>query len=131
MKVSAMLLGSLVIFGAAASAQEKAPTPAAELGFSYSYTRVNPGGAISSTNANGGYGYAEYNFNRVFGLVAELGANHTGAAGNTLLGTQRSSICLDRGSTGGSHDSRRTYRLYSAARDSPTVSTPILQLPAC
>jgi hypothetical protein len=61
MRVSAMLLGSLVIFGAAASAQEKAPTPAAELGFSYSYTRVNPGGAISSTNANGGNRHAEYN----------------------------------------------------------------------
>ena len=131
MKVSAMLLGSLVIFAAAAGAQEKAPTPTAELGFTYSYTRVNPGGAVSSANANGGYGYGEYNVNRVFGLVAELGANYTRAAGNTLLGTQRSSICLDRGSTGGSHDSRRTYRLYSAARDSPTVSTPILQLPAC
>jgi hypothetical protein len=86
MKVSAMLLGSLVIFGAAASAQEKAPTPAAELGFSYSYTRVNAGGAISSANANGGYGYGEYNVNRVVGLVAELGANYTGAAGKTLLG---------------------------------------------
>ena len=86
MKVSAMLLGSLVIFGVAASAQEKAPTPTAELGFSYSYTRVNPGGAISSANANGGYGYAEYNLSRVFGLVGELGANYTGAAGKTLLG---------------------------------------------
>ena len=61
MKVSAMLLGSLLIFGAAASAQEKAPTPTAELGFSYSYTHVNPGGAISSTNANGGDRHAEYN----------------------------------------------------------------------
>jgi opacity protein-like surface antigen len=80
-----MLLGSLVIFGAAASAQEKAPTPAAELGFSYSYTRVNPGGATSSASANGGYGYGEYNVNRVFGLVAELGANYTGAAGKTPL----------------------------------------------
>lgn len=86
MKVSAMLLGSLVIFGAAASAQENAPTPVAEVGFSYSYTRVNPGGAIRSTNANGGYGYTEYNFNRVFGLVAELGANYTGTASNALLG---------------------------------------------
>jgi opacity protein-like surface antigen len=85
MKVSAILLGSLAIFGAA-SAQEKAPTPSTELGFSYSYTRVNPGGTISSANASGGYGYAEYNVNRVFGLVAELGANYTGSAGKTLLG---------------------------------------------
>ena len=86
MKVTARLLGSLLIFGAAASAQEKAPTPTAELGFSYSYTRVNPGGAVSSANANGGYGYGEYNVSRVVGLVAELGANYTGAAGKTELG---------------------------------------------
>jgi hypothetical protein len=86
MKVSVMMLGSLVIFGAAASAQEKAPTPTAELGFNYSYTRVNPGGSVSSANANGGYGYGEYNVNRVLGLVAELGANYTGTAGKTLLG---------------------------------------------
>jgi hypothetical protein len=45
----------------------------AEVGFNYSYTRVNPGGAVPPTNANAGYGYAEYSFNRVFGLVAELG----------------------------------------------------------
>src|SRR3974390_579396 len=86
MKVRAMVLGSLVMFGAAAGAQEKAPTSTPELGFTYSYTRVNPGGGISSANANGGYGYAEYNVNRVFCLVAELGANHTGDAGKTLLG---------------------------------------------
>jgi len=86
MKAIAMVLGSLVMFGAAAGAQEKTPTSTTELGVSYSYTRVNPGGAISSANANGGYGYAEYNVNRVFGLVAELGASHTGDAGKTLLG---------------------------------------------
>ena len=60
MKVSAMLLGSLVIFHVAVRAQEKAPSRV-ELGFSYSYTHVNPGGAISSTNANGGDRHAEYN----------------------------------------------------------------------
>jgi hypothetical protein len=32
-----------------------------ESGFSYSYTHVNPSGAISSTKANGGDRYAEYN----------------------------------------------------------------------
>src|SRR5215472_15640162 len=98
MKVSAMLLGSLVIFGAAASAQEKAPTPNAELGFSYSYTRVNPGGAISSANANGGYGYAEYNVNRVLGLVGELGATYTGARSKTassLHGASATTWCRD------------------------------------
>jgi hypothetical protein len=60
MKVSTMQLGSLVIFHVAVRAQEKASSRM-ELGFSYSYTHVNPGGAISSTNANGGDRHAEYN----------------------------------------------------------------------
>jgi opacity protein-like surface antigen len=62
------------------------PTPAAEVGFSYSYTRANPGGILSGANANGGYGYVEYNFNKVLGLVADLGANHVGSAGGVQLG---------------------------------------------
>ena len=73
MKRYAILLGTLLVFGVVASAQETAPTPTAEVGFSYSYTRVNPGGALSSANANGGYGYVEYNFNKVVGLVADAG----------------------------------------------------------
>jgi len=83
MKRYAILLGTLLVFGVVASAQETAP--AAEVGFSYSYTRVNPGGALSSANANGGYGYVEYNFNRVVGLVADLGANYVGNVGGVQL----------------------------------------------
>ncbi len=56
------------------------------MGFSYSYTRVNPGGSLSGANANGGYGYVEYNFNKVLGLVADLGANHIGNADGVQLG---------------------------------------------
>jgi hypothetical protein len=47
------------------------------VGVTYSYTRVNPGGTLSGANANGGYGYVEYNFKKV-GLVADLGANYVG-----------------------------------------------------
>jgi hypothetical protein len=54
------------------------------VGFSYSYTRVNPDGILSGANADGGYGYVEYNFNKVLGLVADLGANHAGNAGGNL-----------------------------------------------
>jgi len=86
MKTNVILAGTLLVFGVAASAQETAPTPKAEVGFSYSYTRVNPGGTLSSGNANGGYGFVEYNFNKVVGLVAELGANYTGNAGRVQLG---------------------------------------------
>ncbi len=80
-----LLLGTLLMSGIVASAQESAPTPVVETGFSYSYTRVNPGGNISAYNANGGYGYAEYNVNKVVGLVAELGADYAGTAGGLQL----------------------------------------------
>jgi opacity protein-like surface antigen len=84
MKSLAILAGALVAFGTLASAQEVS-TPVAEVGLSYSYTRVNPGGTLSSYNANGGYGYAEYNFNKVFGLVGELGANRVGTVNTVPL----------------------------------------------
>ena len=84
MKSTVMLGGVLLLSGVSACAQEVS-TPVAEVGLSYSYTRVNPGGTLSSYNANGGYGYAEYNFNKTFGLVAELGANHVGDAGGVQL----------------------------------------------
>jgi opacity protein-like surface antigen len=85
MKSIAVFAGVLLVGEAIASAQE-ASTPVAEVGLSYSYTRVNPGGTLSSYNANGGYGYAEYNFNRVLGLVGELGANHVGTVNSVQLG---------------------------------------------
>lgn len=84
MKSKVILVAALLAFGVMASAQET--TPVAEAGLSYSYTRVNPGGALSSYNANGGYGYAEYNFSKVFGLVADLGANYVGNAQGVHLG---------------------------------------------
>jgi opacity protein-like surface antigen len=77
MKSNVFLLGAILALGVMASAQESS-TPVAEVGLSYSYTRVNPGGTLSSYNANGGYGYAEYNVNKVLGIVAELGANQVG-----------------------------------------------------
>jgi opacity protein-like surface antigen len=84
MKSSVILFGALVLSGVVASAQET--TPLTEVGLSYSYMRVNPGGTLSSYNANGGYGYAEYNFSKVFGLVGELGANYVGSANGVYLG---------------------------------------------
>jgi opacity protein-like surface antigen len=85
MKTNLILLGTLLVSGVAANAQETAPTPVAEVGFSYSYTRVNPGGSLSGYNANGGYGYVEYNVNKIVGLVADLGANYVGNAGGLQL----------------------------------------------
>jgi len=49
MKSNAILCGALLLSCVVASAQEK--TPLAEVGLSYSYMRVNPGGTLSSFNA--------------------------------------------------------------------------------
>lgn len=77
MKLRTIILGAIVISGAAAYAQE-ATTPLIETGADYTFTRVNPGGNLTSYTANGGSGFVEYNLNHVVGLVADLGANYIG-----------------------------------------------------
>jgi opacity protein-like surface antigen len=77
MKLRTIILGAIVTSGIAAYAQE-ATTPLIETGVTYSFTRVNPGGNLSSYSANGGSGFVEYNLNHVVGLVADLGANYIG-----------------------------------------------------
>jgi hypothetical protein len=86
MKSNAILLGTFLTFGMLASAQETVETPKIEVGLSYSFTRVNPGPELSSYNANGGYGDVEYNFNKVFGFVADVGANYVGADNGVQIG---------------------------------------------
>ncbi len=80
-----ILFGTLLAVGMAANAQETAETPKWEIGANYTYTRVNPGGALDSYNSNGGSAYAEYNFNKVFGLVADLGGTHAGTDNGIAL----------------------------------------------
>jgi len=87
MKMTTLLAGVLFASGVIATAQEKAPTPVAEVGFNYSYARVNPGGALSSFNQSGGSGYVAYNINRVVGVVADLGAYHNGSISNIQSGS--------------------------------------------
>ncbi len=77
MKLRTIILGAMVTSGIAAYAQE-ATTPLIETGLDYSFTRVNPGGSLTSYMANGGSGFVEYNLNHVVGLVADLGANYIG-----------------------------------------------------
>lgn len=81
----AFVWGTLLIAGLTASAQEVSETPRAEVGVDYTYIRVNPGGSLGSFNQNGGSAYAEYNFNRVFGLVADLGGSYVGTANGYSL----------------------------------------------
>jgi outer membrane immunogenic protein len=78
MKLRVLLFASVFASAVVASAQESVPTPKAEVGLNYSYTRVNPGSGFGSYNANGGFGDVEYNINKTFGVVGELGANYAG-----------------------------------------------------
>ena len=73
-----ILVGMFLAAGVAASAQEIAETPKAEIGVNYTYIRVNPGGSLGGFNENGGSAYAEYNLNKVVGLVADLGGTYAG-----------------------------------------------------
>jgi len=85
MKLRVLLFASAFASAMVATAQESAPTPKAEVGLNYSYTRVNPGSGFGSYNANGGFGDVEYNFNKYFGAVAELGGNYVGATNGLAL----------------------------------------------
>ena len=78
MKAYTFLLGLLFVSSVVVNAQEKAPTPQVEVGFTYGFARVNPGGNAADFTQNGGSGQVEYNINRVVGLVADLGAYHNG-----------------------------------------------------
>jgi len=84
MKLYTIVLGTILVSGLTVSAQEN-ETPVTEVGLTYSFTRVNPGGSLSSYTANGGSGTFEYNVNRFVGLVADLGANYVGNVNGVLL----------------------------------------------
>jgi outer membrane immunogenic protein len=85
MKLRVLLFASVFASAVVATAQESAPTPKAEVGLNYSYTRVNPGNGLGSYNANGGFGDVEYNINKTLGVVAELGGSYTGTGGGLQL----------------------------------------------
>jgi hypothetical protein len=85
MQKKLVLLGTLLLAGMVASAQESPETPKAEVGLNYSYTRINPGGTFSGYNANGGFADVAYNFNRSFGFVADLGGSFSGTQDGLAL----------------------------------------------
>jgi outer membrane immunogenic protein len=74
-----------MISGTVAMAQESS-TPQVEVGLNYSFNRIMPGGGLSAYTSNGGFGDVEYNIDRHFGLVADLGANHVGDANGISIG---------------------------------------------
>ncbi len=57
--------------------------PRVEAFFGYSYIWMHPFGSLNSYNNNGGSFNLAYNFNRYFGLFADLGGYHAGDVGGT------------------------------------------------
>jgi len=78
MKLRVLLFTPLFASAVVATAQETVVTPKVEAGLNYSFTRVNPPAGFGAYNANGGFGDVEYNVNKFFGAVADLGANYAG-----------------------------------------------------
>jgi len=62
----------LVFTAAVVNAQEHT-TPAVETGMNFSFTTLYPGSGVPSLTSTGGTGTVEYNLNRTFGVVADLG----------------------------------------------------------
>ena len=67
--IVAMALG----MGSTAFAQDEASTPKYEIGVNYSWLYVNSSANDNQRTGNGGSGYFEYNLNRSWGLVADVG----------------------------------------------------------
>src|SRR5947207_8135492 len=62
----------LVFTAAVASAQESS-TPVVETGMNFSLSSLHPGSGVPSFTSTGGTGTVEYNINRTFGVVADVG----------------------------------------------------------
>src|SRR6516162_6106019 len=71
--------------GSTASAQDETSTPKYEIGLLYSGIHVNSSQNDSQRTGNGGAGYFEYNLNRNWGLVADLGCYANTGKGNRLF----------------------------------------------
>jgi opacity protein-like surface antigen len=68
----------LVFAAAVVRAQEKT-TPVVETGLNFSLTNLYPGSGVPSFTSIGGSGTVEYNINRTFGVVADLGGYRNNA----------------------------------------------------
>ncbi|HWY67735.1 MAG TPA: hypothetical protein VNX88_03670 [Terriglobales bacterium] len=75
MKKTSIIIALLVLVGTVAFAQE---VPKEELYLGYSFLRVNSATIVPAFTANGGIGTIQYNFNKNFAAVADLGGYHNG-----------------------------------------------------
>jgi hypothetical protein len=88
MKKNPLCLGLVLLLATSVLAQE---VPRAEVYLGYSYARFNPVKNINAINSNGGLGAFQYNFNKNFAVVGELGGSSNGnitAFGSDFPGDQ-------------------------------------------
>jgi outer membrane immunogenic protein len=72
-----IMLGVMLLFSSAASAQGEGAK--AEVFAGYSYIRANPGFGEPSFNMNGGSASVSFNPSSSFGIVADFGGYHAGS----------------------------------------------------
>lgn len=82
MKKWALLLGAILLFSVAASAQEE--NPKAEVFAGYSYDRLNATG-LPGFDANGGSASVSLNPSSRFGVVADFGGYHVDKIGSVYV----------------------------------------------
>ena len=80
--LSGVVLGVVLLFSSAASAQDE--NPKAEVFAGYSYVRVNASGA-PGFNMNGGSASISFNPSSSFGIVADFGGYHVGNSGGVSV----------------------------------------------
>jgi len=71
--MGASVLGTVLACGATAFAQDEVSTPKTEIGLGYSGIHVSASDTVYQRSGNGGFGYLEYNVNKVVGVVADFG----------------------------------------------------------
>lgn len=81
-----LLLGAACLLAAAVYSVAQ-DVPKAEVYAGYSFIRFYPSGVTNAFTANGGVGSFQYNFNRYFSFVGELGGVHNGRLTIGDLGT--------------------------------------------
>ena len=76
MKKQLLGLASLLLLVVCSTAQD---VPKAEVYVGYTFVRFNANAPVNAFTANGGVGSFQYNFNKYFSFVGELGGVHNGA----------------------------------------------------
>jgi hypothetical protein len=84
MKKQVVCFAFVFLFAVASVAQD---IPKEEVYLGYTFIRYNASAPVNAFTANGGVGSFQYNFNKWFGIVGELGGVHNGALSISSSGT--------------------------------------------